>query len=49
MLLCAYHHHLVHHSGWAIRMRQGRPEFLPPRWLDPEQRPRRNDVTAPTT
>lgn len=44
VLLCAYHHHLVHHSGWQIEMRHRRPVFVPPLWLDPGRVPRSNDV-----
>jgi hypothetical protein len=39
-LLCRFHHHLVHHGGWQVEMRHGRPWYTPPRWIDPEQRPR---------
>ncbi|NMO88278.1 HNH endonuclease signature motif containing protein [Actinomycetospora sp. TBRC 11914] len=39
VLLCRYHHHLVHHGGWDIRMIGGRPWFTPPRWIDPARRP----------
>jgi hypothetical protein len=39
-LLCRYHHHLIHHSGWQIQMRQGRPWFIPPAFIDPHRRPR---------
>lgn len=28
--------------GWSVRMRDGVPEWIPPRWLDLDQRPRRN-------
>ncbi|TQM09280.1 HNH endonuclease signature motif containing protein [Pseudonocardia kunmingensis] len=41
-MLCKAHHRLIHHSGWTVRMRDGRPEFIPPKWIDPQQRPRRN-------
>ena len=41
VMLCRYHHRLIHHSGWAVRIRDGHPEFLPPTWIDPHQRPRR--------
>ncbi|MQA62163.1 MAG: DUF222 domain-containing protein [Actinophytocola sp.] len=45
-LLCTACHRLVHHAGWEIRMAiDGRPECLPPAWLDPERQPRR--FTAP--
>ncbi|MBG0561185.1 HNH endonuclease signature motif containing protein [Actinoplanes aureus] len=43
-LLCEFHHRVVHgDSGWEIRPAQdGRPEFLPPAWLDPQRTPRTN-------
>jgi|SRR5215470_540971 len=51
VLLCSTHHDLIHHSTWAIQMRgDGLPEFIPPTFIDPHQRPRRNPVhpTIPT-
>ncbi len=42
VLLCAYHHTLIHHSGWEIHMTNGMPWFTPPAWLDPERQPRHN-------
>ncbi|MGC4810512.1 DUF222 domain-containing protein [Micromonospora sp. DT228] len=43
VLLCGYHHRFVHRSDWTVRIgADGRPEFLPPRWLDPLRTPRRN-------
>ncbi len=45
-LLCTACHRLVHHAGWEIRMAtDGKPECLPPAWLDPTRQPRR--FTAP--
>lgn len=43
-LLCRYHHMVIHgQSGWQVRMAaDGRPEFIPPQYLDPLQTPRRN-------
>jgi 5-methylcytosine-specific restriction protein A len=46
VMLCRTHHRMIHQSGWEIRMRQGRPEFIPPRWLDPTQAPRRQPMLA---
>ncbi|WP_433317156.1 DUF222 domain-containing protein [Micromonospora sp. CA-269861] len=43
VLLCGHHHRHVHQAEWAVRLgHDGRPEFVPPAWLDPEQIPRRN-------
>lgn len=42
-LLCTPHHQQVHHAGWQVRMAADHhPEFIPPRWVDPDQRARRN-------
>jgi len=39
-LLCEYHHTIVHRQGWHIRLDDhGRPEFIPPRTIDPTRRP----------
>jgi hypothetical protein len=45
VMLCRTHHRLMHFSGWIVRIRDGLPEFIPPRWLDADQRPRRNPPT----
>lgn len=42
VLLCVHHHDRVHKDGWTITMIDGRPWFIPPAWLDPQQRPRQN-------
>lgn len=43
VLLCGYHHRLIHRGDWMVRIApDGRPEFLPPNWLDPLRVPRRN-------
>jgi hypothetical protein len=45
VLLCRHHHRALHDpkSGWDVRLGlDSLPEFLPPRWIDAEQRPRRN-------
>jgi hypothetical protein len=43
VLLCCYHHTVIHQGEWIVRMAtDGRPEFLPPGWLDRERKPRRN-------
>ncbi|WP_328653673.1 HNH endonuclease [Micromonospora sp. NBC_00330] len=43
VLLCGHHHRHLHHNDWTVHLAgDGRPEFVPPAWLDPEQLPRRN-------
>jgi Domain of unknown function (DUF222)/HNH endonuclease len=43
VLLCSYHHQVVHAEEWRIVLgADGRPDFLPPAWLDQARRPRRN-------
>lgn len=40
-MLCAAHHRLLHGQGWEARINSdGRPEFVPPPEVDPQQRPR---------
>jgi len=41
VMLCAVHHRQIHSTEWIVRIRDGLPEFVPPRWIDVEQRPRR--------
>jgi len=44
-LLCRFHHTLIHQGDWRIQWApDGIPEFIPPPWLDPEQKPRRNTM-----
>ncbi|MFC7275409.1 DUF222 domain-containing protein [Paractinoplanes rhizophilus] len=45
VLLCRHHHRLLHNpnGGWRAELCPDRlPTFVPPPWIDPEQRPRRN-------
>ncbi|MFC3456010.1 HNH endonuclease, partial [Amycolatopsis speibonae] len=43
-LVCRYHHLVIHgQSGRQVHIASdGRPEFVPPQYLDPLQTPRRN-------
>jgi hypothetical protein len=41
-LLCGHHHRTFETTGWRCRMTRGRPEWIPPTWLDPHQTPRHN-------
>jgi uncharacterized protein DUF222/HNH endonuclease len=44
-LLCSRHHRLLHLSDWEVRIAaDGKPEFLPPDYVDPLRRPRRNTM-----
>src|ERR1700712_1058923 len=44
-LLCGFDHTEIHKNEWVILMAaDGIPEFIPPRWLDPSQKPRRNTL-----
>ncbi len=41
-LLCGSHHTAVHAGVWSVTMgHDGIPEVVPPRWVDPDRRPRR--------
>nr|WP_255426774.1 HNH endonuclease signature motif containing protein [Pseudonocardia sp. C8] len=46
VMVCKLHHRLLHHPGWIVRIRDGLPEFVPPRWIDPLQQPRRQPRPA---
>jgi hypothetical protein len=41
-LLCGYHHTLIHHSDWTMKLINGTPHFTAPYLIDPTQTPRRN-------
>lgn len=44
-LLCNQHHRTIHHTDWDMRITtDGRPEFHPPGWIDPDRTPRRNPL-----
>jgi hypothetical protein len=30
VLLCGQHHRLIHHGEWQVRIKNGRPVFVPP-------------------
>ncbi|WP_219414300.1 HNH endonuclease signature motif containing protein [Pseudonocardia nigra] len=47
VMLRRMHHRLIHYSGWIVRIADGSPEFIPPKWVDPEQKPRRQPRSAP--
>jgi hypothetical protein len=39
VLLCAFHHRMVHRDAWVILMVDRRPHLVAPRWLDPTAKP----------
>ena len=41
VMLCRVHHRQIHFTEWIVRIRDGLPEFIPPRWIDPLQGPGR--------
>lgn len=45
VMLCRVHHRMLHHdSGWIVRIQDGIPEFIPPKWICPQQIPRRKPL-----
>jgi hypothetical protein len=42
-LLCDFQHGRIDTGGWRVIMRDGLPWFIPPAWLDPRQKPRRDE------
>ena len=43
VLLCGWHHHLVHDTGWTTRLApDGTPELIPPANIDPTRTPIRH-------
>ena len=46
-LLCDHHHRVIHHHGWDIALINGAIHVIPPPWIDPQRRPRRNTQRAP--
>ena len=43
-LACTGNHHTFETMGWQSVMLDGRPHWVPPRWIDSEQVPRRNKL-----
>jgi hypothetical protein len=44
VLLCSYHHRLIHQAAWQVRIADdGIPEFIPPDWIDKQRQPLRNN------
>ena len=45
-LFCDFHHRRVHHHGWDVALIDGAIHVIPPPWIDPDRRPRRNTQRA---
>ena len=41
VMLCKVHHRQIHFTEWVVRIRDGLPEFIPPKFVDPTGTPRR--------
>jgi 5-methylcytosine-specific restriction protein A len=41
VMLCRQHHREIHFTDWIVRIRDGLPELVPPRFVDPDRTPRR--------
>jgi hypothetical protein len=44
VMLCGRHHRLIHNSDWEVAIVDKYPEFVPPSYVDPARRPRRNTM-----
>src|SRR2546423_11815246 len=44
VLACRTHHTLLHASEWKVRLTGGLPQFIPPKWINPPQRPLRHTI-----
>ncbi|HEY2042132.1 MAG TPA: HNH endonuclease signature motif containing protein, partial [Jatrophihabitans sp.] len=41
-LVCGHHHREFQTIGWTCEIRDGLPYWLPPPWIDPQQKPQHN-------
>jgi len=50
VLICPFHHRLIHQGEWTLRFADdGVPEYIPPRRIDSTGTPRRNQRYRPRT
>jgi hypothetical protein len=47
-LLCGFHHREFARLGWHVLMADGRPQWIPPVWIDDTQTTRTNNTHNPT-
>lgn len=45
-LVCSFHHREFERRGWQVEITDGLPVWIPPRWIDAEQRPQINSRIA---
>jgi hypothetical protein len=41
------HQREIHFTEWIVRIRDGLPESIPPKWIDPHQTPDANPAATP--
>ncbi|MGF0313160.1 HNH endonuclease [Rhodococcus sp. IEGM1428] len=47
VLLCGFHHRLIHHSDWEVFIAaDNHPWFIPPATVDPDRKPRQSHARA---
>jgi hypothetical protein len=44
VLACRYHNNDAKKQGWRSTLINGRAAWIPPPWIDPEQKPRYNHL-----
>ncbi|MDI2029503.1 DUF222 domain-containing protein [Saccharopolyspora sp. TS4A08] len=49
VMLCAFHHRVVHNDRWTITVDEGRTAFTPPHRVDPHREPRPGSTSRPGT
>ena len=47
-MICGFHHRNFEKLGWRCTTLHGRPAWIPPPHIDPEQKPMRNHLHNPT-
>jgi len=43
-LICGHDHRERIRQGWTCTLHHGQPAWVPPRWIDPDQKPRINTM-----
>jgi hypothetical protein len=45
--VCPHDHHHRVAQGWSARLVEGRIAWIPPRWIDRDQKPQYNELHRP--